>query len=154
MAHFVWRTPNWKANYSTRHEQALARELEAAREVILEALGRGLGESISESRWSVRTPQDMKEWVAQTAAMVIAHADPCITNALNFSRRAVCPLCQGSASSVLDGQGFAYPTGLEWHLTGSMAARQCNVFAQIQALVESGAREEAHRAAGRARNTV
>src|SRR5262245_43694236 len=65
------------------------------------------------------TRAEWQKWKSDTTEAVIelAEVDPTLSSALSSGKRAVCPLCGDGATAFGAGGGFAYPGGLERHLT-------------------------------------
>jgi hypothetical protein len=112
--------------------KALKRELRDAREDVIDLCPApdGLKEMLRlRSTYGHQTPEEEGAWEAKVVDAVVASAKPDPPSATYaLLDRVACPLCGGKGHGSYD-IGFKWPTGLKYHLTGSMAARHCRVTA-------------------------
>jgi len=111
----------------------LERNLESARETIIELLPKKFHDWIKRSYFNCQTIEDCSKWRSDLTQFVLDNAeiDP------NFSyreQRAACPLC-GSAGHSPYVEGYQVPDGLQMHLLGEMSARECQVMLHMQRMV-------------------
>jgi hypothetical protein len=102
---------------------------------------------VQEAIWTrqVRRGSEWREWRQRAIARLLDLAAPRaaaeMNERLSLADRAYCPVCGRGSASFTGAQGFAFPTGLEWHLEGARKAKRCPGFEQIDLMVQADVEE-------------
>jgi|GEM_PF-1331266 len=108
--------------------KALRRELSDLRHDLIRLQPQDIADLLT-SYYGCTTRAEWGKWKRDTAEAVIERAkvDPALASYPGIEERAVCPLCGDGTNAFGSRGGFAYPGGLERHLTGYGNMHQCTV---------------------------
>lgn len=80
------------------------------------------------------TRDDLRRWeqwvIERALALAEVHPAEEMGDYMRSSPRAYCPICGDSSSSPYS-RGYAFPTGLTWHLEGSRRSARCIYFKMV-----------------------
>lgn len=121
---------NYSPPIDPRDEEikALRRELSNLRHDLIRLQPQEIADLLT-SYHACTTRAQWGKWRRDTVEAVIERAtlDPALASYPGIEKRAVCPLCGDGTSAFGARGGFAYPGGLERHLTGYGNMHQCTV---------------------------